>query len=204
MICQPVPEKYDRLPGATWVLPTENEWYKAAYYDPRTESEGGPPGDDHYWLYPTQSDVAPTIATANSVGDISNPGFNVANYDQGANWNGTTDGNLTTVGSAGPDSVTYYGTYDQAGNVGEWDVWPIGQHVSGLGGAYAFDSSFMTAYARNVASVSGIGPDSPLDFVGFRLAYVPEPSSLVLFASGLILFAIWQRRMRSRIAECHS
>ena len=30
---------------------------------------------DDYWLYPTASNSAPTIATANSVGDISNPGI---------------------------------------------------------------------------------------------------------------------------------
>ena len=44
-----------RNSGATWFLPSENEWYKAAYYDPlcRTAAEGGPAGDDHYWLYVT-------------------------------------------------------------------------------------------------------------------------------------------------------
>ena len=45
-------------------LPTEGEWYKAAFHDMRTEAEGGPPGDDHYWLFPTRSDSAPLLATA--------------------------------------------------------------------------------------------------------------------------------------------
>jgi formylglycine-generating enzyme required for sulfatase activity len=36
-----------RNPGATWFLPTENEWYKAAYYQPAALG-----GDlDSYWLY---------------------------------------------------------------------------------------------------------------------------------------------------------
>ena len=43
----------------------------------------------------------------------------VANYDQGADWNGQ-DGNVTTVGSAGPSSAGPWGTYDQGGNVAEW------------------------------------------------------------------------------------
>jgi len=30
-----------------WYLPDENEWYKAAYYDPTI------PGSNKYWLYPT-------------------------------------------------------------------------------------------------------------------------------------------------------
>ena len=98
--------------GATWFLTSENEWYKAAYYQPAAQG-----GDaDNYWLYPTASNSVPTIATANSVGDISNPGTNVANYNMGADWN-SQDGNVTTVGSAGPLSQSFYGTSDQGGNV---------------------------------------------------------------------------------------
>lgn len=40
-----------RRPGATWVLPTDDEWYKAAYYDPTT-------GD--YYRYPMSSDSRPS------------------------------------------------------------------------------------------------------------------------------------------------
>ena len=28
-------------PGATWYIPTEDEWYKAAYYDPTLNSGSG-------------------------------------------------------------------------------------------------------------------------------------------------------------------
>ena len=38
-----------RNPGATIVLPSENEWYKAAYYNPATSS---------YFLYATSSNVS--------------------------------------------------------------------------------------------------------------------------------------------------
>jgi hypothetical protein len=39
--------------GPTYVLPSENEWYKAAYHQPAE-----PGGDtDDYWLYPTRSNV---------------------------------------------------------------------------------------------------------------------------------------------------
>ncbi|MDG2383228.1 MAG: SUMF1/EgtB/PvdO family nonheme iron enzyme, partial [Pirellulaceae bacterium] len=30
-----------RNPGATWFLPSEDEWYKAAYYDPTLNSNAG-------------------------------------------------------------------------------------------------------------------------------------------------------------------
>ncbi len=97
-----------RAPGATFFIPSEDEWYKAAYHQPAAQG-----GDaDDYWLYPTASNSVPTIATANALGDISNPGANVANYNLGADWNGQ-NGNVTTVGSAGPLSASFYGTFDQ-------------------------------------------------------------------------------------------
>jgi len=105
----------NRASGAQFFLPSETEWYKAAYHQP--SSRGGD-GDD-YWLYPTASNSAPTIATDTATGDISNPGANVANYDDGADWNDQS-GNVTTVGSAGAQSESFYGTLDQGGNVSEW------------------------------------------------------------------------------------
>ena len=47
------------------------------------------------------------------------PGPNYANYLRLANWNSSTTGNVTTVGSNGGPSS--YGTYDQSGNVNEWN-----------------------------------------------------------------------------------
>ena len=95
-------------------IPTEDEWYKAAYHQPA--SQGG--DSDNYWRYATQSNADPTIARATEVGDVSNPGPNVANYDQGADWNGS-DGHMTTVGSA--IATSYYGAFDMNGNVWEWN-----------------------------------------------------------------------------------
>lgn len=155
-----------RSPGAAWFLPTEQEWYKAAFHDPRTEAQGGPPGDDHYWLYPTQSDLAPTAATANAVGDISNPGANVANFDYNADWNGQ-DGNVTTVGSAGPLSASYYGTSDQGGNVWEWNETLFEEAGRGLrGGAWNLNPYNMPANMRHYAKIAtGSYPG-----IGFRVA----------------------------------
>jgi formylglycine-generating enzyme required for sulfatase activity len=42
-----------RNPGASWVIPTENEWYKAAYHQ-----NNGVMND--YWKYPTSSNTVPT------------------------------------------------------------------------------------------------------------------------------------------------
>ena len=99
-----------RLPGANWFLPTQQQWELTAYYKPGPGASYG---------YPTQRDTAPIRATAATDGDVNNPGLNVANYDRGAVWNGKA-GNVTSVGSAGRRSTSFWGTYDQGGNVAEW------------------------------------------------------------------------------------
>ena len=43
--------------NAFYFLPSENEFYKAAYFDPNK------PGGAGYWLYATGSDTAPTPVT---------------------------------------------------------------------------------------------------------------------------------------------
>ena len=103
----------------SWSLPTEDEWYKAAYHDPSQ-------GEGFYWKYPTREDEpGPQLAQADGVGDVVNAGL-VANHAAGAVWNGQA-GNVTTVGPdwgsglpRGAGSPSFYGTYDQGGNVIEW------------------------------------------------------------------------------------
>jgi sulfatase modifying factor 1 len=95
-------------------IASENEWYKAAYH----KNDGV---TANYFLYATRSNTAPIVATSTAIGDIANPGVNVANYDFGATWNDSEGlGNMTTVASAGPGSASPYGTYDQSGNQFEW------------------------------------------------------------------------------------
>jgi hypothetical protein len=171
-----------RSPTASYFLPSENEWYKAAYYDPRPEAVGGPPGDDNYWLYPTANDTEPTLSNANPVGDISNPGSNVATYASSGDWNGL-NGNITTVGSAGVESTSYYGTSDQAGNVVEWNEYRAGTDPTELLisrggswsgsdvtllGSYRYEypppaSSVNSIYGFCVASLSPIPGDFDID-----------------------------------------
>jgi sulfatase modifying factor 1 len=104
-----------RNAGAKYHLPGDDEWYKAAYHQPA--SQGG--DADDYWLYPTASNSAPTIATADATGNVNNDTENIANYERGADWD-DQDGNLTTVGSGGPGSASYYGAFDMGGNASEW------------------------------------------------------------------------------------
>ena len=148
--------------GATVWIPSEDEWYKAAYYDPTPGAGGG----DNYWTYPTQSNTAPTKATANATGDVRNPGANVANFDSGANWN-NEHGNVTTVGSAAANN--YFGTADQGGNVRELNDSIIGLSRGMRGGDIISFNQWMGASY-------GISwpPSTKGQFTGFRVASVSE------------------------------
>jgi formylglycine-generating enzyme required for sulfatase activity len=152
-----------RKPGAKVFLPTENEWYKAAYYDPTKGGTGG------YYLYPTRSDTAPELATADAMGNINNGSSNIANYASGGNWDGQA-GNLTSVGSGGAGSESAYGAADLAGNVFEWnETTRVGDTVRGLrGGSWGS----WVGPSNDLLSSSRYGgdPAAAQDNIGFRVA----------------------------------
>ena len=174
-----------RNAGAQWVLPSENEWYKAAYYDPTLNS-----GSGGYWLYPTRSNTAP-------VNILSSTGTNNANfYDYyGTGTHGYSSGSpfLTDVGafaaSPGP-----YGTFDQGGDVWQWNETDIfGDGSSrGLrgGGWHSYSIGLASSYRDHYYPTYEGGT-----YIGFRVASVPEPGSLVMTAmiavSGLLYY--WRK-----------
>jgi formylglycine-generating enzyme required for sulfatase activity len=162
-----------RNPAAAWRLPDENEWYKAAYYDP----DRGNVSD--YWEYPTRSDDAPFQAGANSTGDaVSSATGNIANYASRAAWN-DQHGNVTTVASAN-DSASFYQTFDQAGNVAEWLA--DDANLDGLrltrGGSYAADAFALESEPLVEADANKAAADRLMDpsvegaEVGFRVVLV--------------------------------
>ena len=101
---------------------------------------------------------------------------------------------LTPVGafalSPGP-----YGTYDQGGNVQQWNETNFG------GSSRGFRGGSWTDFAGNLSASSfGYGsPTNEQDNFGFRVAEVPEPGSIALIiAGGLCLPAYdWRRRRQA-------
>ena len=182
-----------RSANAQFVIPTDNEFYKAAYYQPA--SKGG--DVDDYWLYPTRSNTQPNSRN----GSTTDPNSANYYYDDGlangynggyATINATTynaQGILTAVGAFTLAS-SYYGTFDQGGNVMEWDEFASDPGRGITGGS--FDTTEGALRAPNSSGVST--PQSEYNNVGFRIALVPEPTAASLGIFGLALFARRPRR----------
>lgn len=181
-----------RNSAARIFLPSENEWYKAAYFEPGASQ-------DNYWRYPTRSDQPPVAATADALGNIANPGANVANYDYMSNWNGQI-GNVTTVGSAGPESEGFFGTADMAGNVYEMTDTIFHMNMGlyrARGGSFADGEIFQRSSIDG--GVSRFFEGEPA--IGFRIASVPEPGTLHLAALGCGLAMIGVIRNRRKTQD---
>ncbi len=150
------PDNPFRNAGARFVLPTVDEWYKAAYFDP---NKAGGPG---YWNYATRSDSAP-----NSI--AGNGGSGTAVYNQ-PQTQGPAD--ITSAGG-----LSAYGTAAQGGNVWEWNETAFDGVNSTTndsrtfrGGGWNSGSASLASNLRNPA-----GPSAATGNLGFRVSMVPEP-----------------------------
>jgi formylglycine-generating enzyme required for sulfatase activity len=145
-----------RYKGAAEWVPNENEWYKAAFYDPALNAGAG-----GYWMFPTQNNSAP----GNIVGSVSNEAnyfdpesglycvTQSATYASGTNY-------LTPVGSF-INCPGYYGTYDQAG-----DAWNLLEDQNVRSGSWhSDDPEFLDSFGLRSDPLTQGSYD-----VGFRVA----------------------------------
>jgi len=144
----------------TFYVPNQNEWYKAAYYSP---SYGGA-GVGGYYAYATQSNTIQgnVVGSAANQANCNNGVYSVTqlgSYSSSQNY-------LTDVG-AFTNSGSFYGTFDQSGNVYQWnDLDGAPGSSRGIRGGDWNDFAF---YVSSSSSFSG-GPSYEDYLVGFRLA----------------------------------
>ena len=123
-----------RKPSARYVIPTEDEWYKAAFH-----KNDGTTGN--YWKCATASDTMPSNKL------ISPDPGNTANYKFSL-------GDIYTIGSLYgrtpvgefENSQSPYGTFDQGGNVWEWNEAIVRASFRGIrGGSFADVEDYLFA-----------------------------------------------------------
>jgi autotransporter-associated beta strand protein len=176
-----------RAPGATIFLPSENEYYKAAYYDPTKSGTGG------YWQYGVMSDTAP-------VGVAPPGGSTNANIGNGNGGGGLTADTMATTGAAFNASVnyltnvgaystakSYYGLSDTEGLLYNWTEATRTTFGSEMpiyrGGSWRYGDQSDGAAYRNVYSGAAVASYA---WYGFRVAGLSAapPGITVNVASG--------------------
>ena len=165
-----------RNQGAAVFVTSEDEWYKGAYYDT---------GAMVYFDYP---------AGSNGVTACSMPGPtpNTANCGNAAN------ADLTTVGLYS-GSASPVGTFDQGGNVWEWNEASSGSLRGLRGGSFSGSSLFLAASFRRL-NFAAFSSDVT---VGFRVASVASPPPVPFLGPigiamlGILLGLAGYRRLRS-------
>lgn len=147
-------------PTAIWWIPSEDEWFKAAYYKGGGVSAG-------YWRYPTQSDDFP--------GNSSSTESNHANFLRNSTFSVTqsstldTNQNYLTAGATFSNAPSAYGTFDQGGNL---DEWTDGLATTTFGTArITRGGAWNSGGLNNDASPTSTAlPNDRTNKIGFRLA----------------------------------
>ncbi|MDC0936007.1 SUMF1/EgtB/PvdO family nonheme iron enzyme [Pirellulales bacterium] len=172
-----------RSTSAKYWIPSEDEWYKAAYYDP----DGGV-----YYDYPTGTDTVPYSDNPDSLNTPDDS--NVANFrNDDSTANGYDDGYAVSGSKSFSSSTNYftdvgayslatspYGTFDQGGNVWEWNEGILRSSIRGLRGG-SWDGGGEGGVLLADVRVGGMFSLEDFD-IGFRVATVPEPSSTSICA----------------------
>jgi len=154
---------------AKYVIASSNEWYKGAYGK----------ADGSWSNFPNGTDIAPTAVA-------SGTDANTAVY---GGQSGPAD-----IDNAG--GLSAYGTMAQGGNAWEWTETArdgsnntAGEIRELRGGSWDLGSDYLEASYRN-----SLHPSGEVSSFGFRVASVPEPSSLSLLVLGGAVVALCRRK----------
>ena len=141
-----------REPDATWVVPSEDEWYKAAYH-----ANDGVTGN--YFNYPMACDFGVSNVLTDPDPGCHATFYNHPNFTIGAPY-------FRTEVGAHENSASPYGTFDQGGNVAEWnESIPLFNGRGQRGGAYLWGGDEMAARTRPIEYHSS----DEFSDIGFRV-----------------------------------
>jgi sulfatase modifying factor 1 len=162
-------------------IPTQDEWYKAAYH-----KNDGITGN--YWYYPTGTDVAPGNSTeapdsGNNANLKATPFAQPDGYAVGSPY-------YRSVVGVFQYSESPYGTYDQAGNVVEWTE----TSTDGTTRIFRGGSFIDIASEAGAAAYQSRQPYIEDSGIGFRIIVVPEPSTVSLLTIGCTLLLLRRKR----------
>ena len=169
-----------RHKDAQYWLPSMDEWYKAAYYDPVSMT---------YFDYPSSDGNLPT-AVASGTGDKT------AVYNQSF---ATGPADITEAGGLSP-----FGIMGLGGNVFEWEETTFGLTNGSGSSSRGVRGGVWSSFSDNLSSSTrgiSLNPANGGNAVGFRVASlsstaaVPEPGSFALFLTGLAGLG-WYKRKR--------
>ena len=163
-----------RNKDAFYFLPSENEWYKAAYYNA---------AGTNYFLYPTASNTAPTAVASGTNADTAVYQF--------------VSFSPAVVNAAG--GLSSYGTMGQGGNIWEMNETAFdgtnnspSESRALRGGSYPNDATRLASSYHQATE-----PFDSAASLGFRVASVPEPSTYTLLLVAGAGWLLWKRRKAS-------
>ena len=149
---------------AKYVLPSYNEWYKAAYYNPTNST---------YYDFPNGCDTRPTAVTGGT-------GPNTAVYTQSGEASPTGPADVDQAGG-----LSSYGVMGLGGNAREWQESSFDLANSSVSSSRGSRGGSRLFAPGNLSSRNLPNNDPSFEFylIGFRVAMVqpvPEPSMMVI------------------------
>jgi formylglycine-generating enzyme required for sulfatase activity len=167
-------ENLYRNKDAFYFLPSENEWYKAAYYQGGGTNAG-------YWNYPTQENTAPAAVASGILAGTA-----------------VYDGQSAPAGVFANGGLSAYGIRGMGGNAAEWteSAWDGLNNSSNedrtvRGGDWFGAADQLGSSYRDINA-----PLYESDFIGLRVASVPEPSTVALILLAGVAARLWTWRLR--------
>lgn len=158
---------------AKYFLPSAHEWYKAAYFEP----SGGV-----YYNYPTGSNSVPAAVASGTAAGTAVYGQSFA----------TGPADITLAGGLSP-----YGTMGQGGNVYEWEEtdFDLLNGPTFSSSARGVRGGCWNDFSVNLLASSrfSVNPSIESSDIGFRVASIPEPSSMLLGVLASV-GVLWRRR----------